>query len=102
MKKKIQIESLFTLPEKKKKIWLSHSGIEGMNRCKKCFYLQYKNKIYHPEGFQSRLANRFDTVLKAYFDIFRKKGTLPPFVADTLVGTLQDPFIETYFHTVDE
>lgn len=101
MKKKIQTESLFVIPAKKKKTWLSHSGIEGMNRCKKCFYLQYKYKIYHPEGIQSRLANRFDTVLKSYFDLYRKKGTVPPFVADTLEGKLQNPFIETYFHTVN-
>ena len=100
--KKIQNESLFTVPEKKKKTWLSHSGIEGMNRCKRCFYLQYNYKIYHPEGIQSRLANRFDTVLKSYFDIYRKKGTLPPFVAGTLEGRLQNPFKETYFHAVNE
>lgn len=102
MAKKIQNESLFAMPEKKKKIWLSHSGIEGMNKCKKCFYLRYNQKIYQPEGFQSRLANRFDTVLKSYFDIFRKKGTLPLFISDTLKGKLQDPFIETYFHTVNK
>ena len=64
MIKKIQNESLFAIPDKKKKTWLSHSGIEGMNRCKRCFYLQYNNKIYHPEGIQSRLANRFDVVFK--------------------------------------
>jgi len=101
MAKKPQAESLFVIPEKKKKIWLSHSGIEGMSRCKKCFYLQYTYKIYRPEGFQSRLANRFDTVLKSYFDIYRKKGTIPPFVEDTLIGKLQDPFIETYFYTIN-
>lgn len=100
--KKVQKESLFALPEKKKKTWLSHSGIEGMNRCKRCFYLQYNYKIYHPEGIQSRLANRFDAVLKSYFDIFRKKGTLPPFVENTFQGKLQNPFKETYFHTVNE
>ncbi|MFZ2206411.1 MAG: PD-(D/E)XK nuclease family protein [Microgenomates group bacterium] len=97
--KKIQTEALFALPEKKKKTWLSHSGIEGMGRCKRCFYLQYKHKIYHPEGIQSRLANRFDTVLKSYFDIYRKKGSIPPFVENTLQGKLQNPFKETYFHT---
>jgi hypothetical protein len=101
MKKKVQKESLFTLPEKKKKVWLSHSGIEGMNKCKKCFYLRYNYKIYNPEGFQSRLANRFDAVLKSYFDIYRTKGELPPFIADTVKGKLQNPFIETYFHTVN-
>lgn len=100
--KRIQKEQLFEVPVKKKKTWLSHSGIEGMGRCKRCFYLQYNHKIYHPEGIQSRLANRFDTVLKSYFDIYRKKGTLPPFVEKSLPGTLQNPFKETYFHTVDE
>jgi len=100
--KKIQKESLFALPEKKKKTWLSHSGIEGMNRCKRCFYLQYNHKIYHPEGIQSRLANRFDAVLKSYFDIYRQKGALPPFVADTLHGQLQNPFKETYFHSIND
>ena len=102
MKKKVQNELLFALPEKKKKTWLSHSGIEGMNRCKRCFYLQYNHKIYHPEGIQSRLANRFDTVLKSYFDIYRQKGSLPPFVADTFKGQLQNPFKETYFHSFND
>ncbi len=101
MKKKIQAESLFALPEKKKKIWLSHSGVESMSRCKRCFYLQYTKKIYHPEGFQSRLANRFDAILKSYFDTFRKKGTLPPFVSQWQ-GKLQNPFIETYFHSIND
>jgi hypothetical protein len=72
-----------------------------MNKCKRCFYLQYTHKIYHPEGFQSRLANRFDAVLKSYFDIYRKQGTLPPFIEGTLKGKLQDPFVETYFHSVN-
>jgi len=99
--KKMQNESLFEIPEKKKKTWLSHSGIEGVNRCKRCFYLQYTKKIYQPEGFQSRLANRFDAVLKTYFDGYRKKGELPS-VLSGLTGKLQNPFKETYFHSVDE
>ncbi len=102
MKKKVQKESLFVIPEKKKKTWLSHSGIEGMGRCERCFYLQYNKKIYHPEGIQSRLASRFDTVIKSYFDGYRKTGTLPPIVADKILGQLQNPFKETYFHTVND
>ncbi len=99
--KKAQKESLFEIPEKKKKTWLSHSGIEGVNRCERCFYLQYNKKIHQPEGIQSRLANRFDAVLKTYFDGYRTKGTLPPVISN-LSGTLQNPFKETYFHTVNE
>lgn len=32
--------------------------------CLRCFWLQYKKGIRQPEGIVSRLANRFDTVLK--------------------------------------
>lgn len=99
--KKLQEESLFVLPEKKKKIWLSHSGIESGNRCKRCFYLQYKHKIYQPEGIQSRLANRFDTVLKAHCDSYRKLDTLPPML-QSLGGKLQNPFKEAYFHSIND
>lgn len=99
--KNSQTESLFEIPEKKKKTWLSHSGIEGVNRCPRCFYLQYAKKIYQPEGIQSRLANRFDAVLKTYFDGFRTKGTLPPVISE-LKGSLQNPFKETYFHSVND
>lgn len=99
--KKVQNESLFEIPEKRKKTWLSHSGIEGVNRCKRCFYLQYTQKIYQPEGIQSRLANRFDAVLKTHFDSFRKGGTLPAILSD-LKGSLQNPFKETYFHSINE
>lgn len=97
-----QKDTLFAVEVKKKKTWLSHTGIEGVNRCKRCFYLQYKYRIYPPEGIQSRLANRFDTVLKSYFDGYRQKSTLPPIVKDTMKGVLQNPFKEAYFHTVDE
>ncbi len=81
-----------------KKTWLSPTGVEALNRCPKCFWLQYKKGIRQPEGIVSRLANRFDVVLKNYFDIFRPLGELPPMVSDKLEGKLQNPFIETYFY----
>lgn len=46
------------------RIWLSHTGLETLERCPRCFWLQYKKGIRQPEGIVSRLANRFDTVLK--------------------------------------
>lgn len=102
MKSAPQKDTLFSLEPKKKKVWLSHSGIEGIHRCKRCFYLQYTQKIYPPEGFQSRLANRFDAVIKSYFDAYRNKDELPPIVKKQLEGTLQKPFKETYFHTIND
>ena len=62
------------------RIWLSHTGIEGLERCPRCFWLQYIKGIRQPEGIVSRLANRFDGVLKNYFDSFRGTGELPPMV----------------------
>jgi len=63
---------------KEDKIWLSPTGIEGMNRCPRCFWLQYRKRIRQPEGIVSRLANRFDKIIKNYFDIYREIGELPP------------------------
>lgn len=82
------------------KIWLSHTGIEGLERCPRCFWLQYKKGIRQPEGIVSRLANRFDVVLKNYFDSFRPQ--LPPMVEGKIKGKLQNPFREKYFVTIDQ
>lgn len=88
--------------EKQKKIWLSHSGIEGMYRCLRCFWLQYNKGLRQPEGIVSRLANRFDVILKRYFDIYRPLGELPPMVEGKIEGKLENPFQEKYFWAYDE
>lgn len=79
------------------RVWLSHTGVEALTRCPRCFWLQYNRRLYQPEGIVSRLANRFDVVLKNYFDSFRSTGKLPPMVEGKLVGKLQNPFQEKYF-----
>lgn len=81
----------------KKITWLSHSAFEEMNRCPRCFWLSYREKIKLPEGIQSRLANRFDTILKKYFDVFRQKDQLPPLIQGKIKGKLQKPFRERYY-----
>ena len=90
------------MPKKDNKIWLSHSGIEGMRRCPRCFWLQYKKGIRQPEGIVSRLANRFDKVIKNYFNIYRKIGELPPMVEGQIDGKLEKPFTEVYFYHHDD
>lgn len=87
---------------KKDKIWLSPSGVEGMKRCPRCFWLQYHKRIRQPEGIVSRLANRFDKVVKSYFDIYRKTGELPPMIEGQVDGKLENPFNETYFYNHDD
>jgi len=86
----------------KKIHWLSHSAIEQINRCPRCFWLSYKEKIRLPEGIQSRLANRFDVVLKQYFDGYRKKNLLPPVIEKKLSGKLENPFKEKYFYKIND
>ncbi|KKS45245.1 hypothetical protein A2567_00240 [Candidatus Azambacteria bacterium RIFOXYD1_FULL_42_11] len=88
--------------EKQKKMWLSHSGIEGMYRCPRCFWLKYNEKLSQPEGIVSRLANRFDVILKRYFDLFRPLGELPPMLEGQVEGKLENPFQEKYFYDHDE
>ncbi|MBI2175274.1 MAG: PD-(D/E)XK nuclease family protein [Parcubacteria group bacterium] len=87
---------------KKKKIWLSPSGLSLLSRCPRCFWLQYRRGIRQPEGIQSRLANRFDGVIKAYFDTYRGGDVLPPLVAGQVEGKLEHPFQETYFYHHDD
>lgn len=79
------------------RIWLSHTSVELLSRCPRCFWLQAHKKIRQPEGIVSRLANRFDSILKHYFDQYRIQGILPPMVDDLLPGILQNPFQESYF-----
>lgn len=83
------------------RIWLSHTGLEVGQRCPRCFWLQYNRNVRQPEGIVSRLASRFDIVLKNYFDIYRPLGELPPIVKGKIDGKLQDPFQEKYFVKID-
>jgi len=83
------------LPGKKR--WLSATAIGSSKRCPRCFWLQVNCKVYQPEGIVSRLANRFDGVIKKYFDLYRGTPDLPPMVAGQIDGQLESPFQETYF-----
>lgn len=82
----------------RKKIWLSPTGINTSKRCPRCFWIQYKKKIRQPEGIVSRLANRFDIVIKNYFEPYRVAGDLPPMIKGQVDGKLENPFQETYFY----
>jgi len=73
-----------------------------MNRCPRCFWLEKHEGIRQPEGIVSRLANRFDAVIKRYFDLYRPLGELPPMVAGKVEGKLQYPFQEKYWYRYDE
>ena len=55
-----------------------------------------------PEGITSRLPDRFDRVIKSYFDKFRKNSDLPPLVKEQVNGKLENPFQEKYFTSINE
>jgi len=82
--------------------WLSHTSLEVLERCPRCFWLQVNKGIRQPEGIVSRLANRFDGVIKNYFDKYRTHNILPPMVKGKLSGKLQNPFQEKYFVRINE
>jgi len=86
----------------KNKIWLSHSGLDILYRCPRCFWLKYKKGILQPEGITSRLPDRFDRVIKKYFDKFRGGKDLPPLIRGKLDGVLESPFQEKYFCSINE
>jgi len=88
--------------EKKKKRWLSPTSINNSKRCPRCFWLQFHKNIRQPEGIVSRLANRFDKIIKQYFDLYRPLGQLPPMIEREVDGKLQHPFQETYFYSYND
>lgn len=90
------------MPEEKEKKWLSHSGLDILYRCPRCFWFKYNKKIIQPEGIVSRLPDRFDRVIKKYFDKFRSKKELPPLVKGKIDGELENPFQEKYFYSINE
>lgn len=73
-----------------------------MRRCPRCFWLEKHEGIRQPEGIVSRLANRFDAVIKRYFDLYRPHGELPPMIAGKVQGKLQHPFQEKYWHRIND
>jgi hypothetical protein len=67
---------------------LSASRLRLFQECPRCFWLDVKEDVERPRGPFPSLPSGMDRILKAYFDQYRKLGTLPPLVAGKLDGTL--------------
>ena len=67
---------------------LSASTLKLFQECPRCFWLHVNKKIQRPRGPFPSLPSGIDRVLKGYFDIYRKQGTLPPLVHQQLKGKL--------------
>ena len=59
---------------------LSRSRIESFIQCKRCFFLDRKLKISHPQGFPFNLNSAVDKVLKNEFDYYRQKQAPHPYI----------------------
>ena len=57
---------------------LSPSSINLFLECPRCFWLQLVKGIKRPEGIFPSLPSGMDKILKAHFDSYAEKGTLPP------------------------
>lgn len=77
-----EIDGLSSMPQ------LSASTLKLFQECPHCFWLHLNKKIERPRGPFPSLPSGIDRVLKAYFERYRKQGTLPPLVANKLEGKL--------------
>ena len=69
-------------------IRLSASTLKLYLECPRCFWLHVNKKIERPRGPFPSLPSGMDMVLKRYFDLYRRRGTLPPLIDGKLTGTL--------------
>lgn len=67
---------------------LSASTLALFLDCPRCFWLHLHDDVRRPSGPFPSLPGGIDGVLKTYFDLYRRKGTLPPDVAGKIPGRL--------------
>lgn len=58
--------------------YVSPSALGDFRKCRKCFWLDRNRKIRRPRGAFPTLPGGIDRVMKAYFDVHRAAGTMPP------------------------
>lgn len=58
------------------------SQIGLIKDCKKCFWLEHNKHFKRPRGIYPSLPSGMDKILKEHFDVFMKKGELPPEIKD--------------------
>jgi len=64
------------------------TGLNLFLECPRCFWLRYNEKVHRPETIFPSLPGGMDRIIKDYYDIFRKKGELPPEIDGKVAGKL--------------
>ena len=70
------------------RVSLSASSLKLYRECPRCFWLLRNKGIERPRGPFPSLPTGMDTVLKRYFETYRRRGTLPPLIDGKLSGSL--------------
>lgn len=77
---------------------LSPSTLNLFEECPRCFWLQVVKKIRRPSGPMSSIPIKMDSIIKRYFDVYRKKGVLPPLIAEKVKGALALDMPKTLYY----
>jgi len=89
------------MSEKNKKIGLSAHSLNLFVECPRCFYLYIKEGFSRPRGPMPSIATGIDSLIKEYFEHFRKIGKLPPFLEGKVEGKLITNFKKTYYYDIE-
>ncbi|MCM8804489.1 MAG: PD-(D/E)XK nuclease family protein [Candidatus Omnitrophica bacterium] len=84
------------------RIGLSAHSLNIFIECPRCFYLYIKEGISRPRGPMPSIATGIDSLIKEYFNSFRKKGELPPFLKGKVEGKLILNLKKTYYYDIEE
>jgi len=67
---------------------LSASKLNLLRECPRCFWLLMVKNVRRPSFPMPSVVNRFDAIVKQYFDKYRMIGELPPMIAGQITGRL--------------
>ncbi|MCM8818308.1 MAG: PD-(D/E)XK nuclease family protein [Candidatus Omnitrophica bacterium] len=90
------------MEKRNEKIGLSAHSLNIFNECPKCFYLSVKEGFSRPRGPMPSIATGIDSLIKEYFEFYRKKEKLPPFLIGKIEGKLISTLKKTYYYDIEE
>lgn len=67
---------------------ISPTKLNLMEECPRCFYLSVTQNINRPQGIMASIVNKMDSIIKNYFNKYRKLNQLPPIIQGKVNGKL--------------
>lgn len=77
---------------------LSATSLNVFLDCPRCFWLMINKGIKRPRGPMPSITTGMDTVIKKYFDIFRHKKVLPPFLKGEISARLIEKLPQALYY----